>query len=453
MAVSQQITGRIENAVNRLQIDKQFEHAIIGLYIIDSKTGNVIYNKNGDVGLAPASCQKIITSASAFELLGKDYIYKTDLGYEGSIENKRVNHCVYLTGYGDPTFGSWRWNETNETFITRTIIEELKKRQIEAADIFEVDNSKWGTQPIPDGWVWQDIGNYYGAGSSAFNWHEDQYDVILQPGIKTGDSVKMLSVAPMGIDKVVNELKTAAMGSGDQAYVYWAPYSKITFLRGTIPVGTEPFKISASADGADLFLTSISPEMLTAGISISKYKNGLKESIMGRGDHDIKVKEKLYTFNSPPLDSINYWFLKKSINLYGEAFVKTIAFEKTKIASTDTGINIIKNFWSTKGIEKSAIKIIDGSGLSPANRVTTVALVSILQYAKQRPWFSSFYYALPDINGIKMKDGYIGGVRSYAGYVTSGTGIQYSFAFIVNNFDGNPAAVREKMWDVLNVLK
>jgi D-alanyl-D-alanine carboxypeptidase/D-alanyl-D-alanine-endopeptidase (penicillin-binding protein 4) len=156
---------------------------------------------------------------------------------------------------------------------------------------------------------------------------------------------------------------------------------------------------------------------------------------------------------SPPLDSINYWFLKKSVNLFGEALVKTIALSKSENVSTEGGIKIIKDFWSKKGIEPSAINIIDGSGLSPANRVTTQALVTVMQYARQQKWFASFYNALPEANGFKMKDGYINGVRSYTGYITSKSGNNYTFAFIVNNFDGNPGTVREKIWKLLDMMK
>jgi D-alanyl-D-alanine carboxypeptidase/D-alanyl-D-alanine-endopeptidase (penicillin-binding protein 4) len=133
--------------------------------------------------------------------------------------------------------------------------------------------------------------------------------------------------------------------------------------------------------------------------------------------------------------------------------VKTIAYEKTKSGTTDNGVKIIRDFWSKKGIERSSLKIIDGSGLSPANRVTTATLVAIMQYAKDQNWFSSFYYDLPEINGIKMKDGYINGVRSYTGYIKNKEGMEYTFSFIVNNFDGSPSTVREKMWKVLDILK
>ena len=52
-----------------------------------------------------------------------------------------------------------------------------------------------------------------------------------------------------------------------------------------------------------------------------------------------------------------------------------------------------------------------------------------------------------------MKDGYINGVRSYTGYIKSKDGTEYTFSFIVNNFDGNPGTVREKMWKLLDILK
>ena len=99
------------------------------------------------------------------------------------------------------------------------------------------------------------------------------------------------------------------------------------------------------------------------------------------------------------------------------------------------------------------MNIIDGSGLSPSNRVTTAALVNVLEYGKKQTWFPSFYSALPEINGIKMKSGSIGGVVSYTGFIKSKKGVGYTFAFIINNFDGNANEVRKQMWELLDLLK
>ena len=161
----------------------------------------------------------------------------------------------------------------------------------------------------------------------------------------------------------------------------------------------------------------------------------------------------LGTIYSPPLDSVAYWFLQKSINLYGEALLKTMAYEKSGVGSTEKGVELLKDLWSKNGIEKPALNIVDGSGLSPQNRVTTNALVIALQYAKTRDWYSSFYNALPLYNGMKMKSGTIGGAKAFAGYHTSKGGTEYTFAIIINNYDDAAGSIVPKMFKVLDELK
>jgi D-alanyl-D-alanine carboxypeptidase/D-alanyl-D-alanine-endopeptidase (penicillin-binding protein 4) len=114
---------------------------------------------------------------------------------------------------------------------------------------------------------------------------------------------------------------------------------------------------------------------------------------------------------SPSIDSIIYWFLKKSINLYGESLLKAIANEKKGFGSTDTGVTVIRDFWKEKGISENELNIYDGSGLSPSNRLTTHAQTEILKFAKSRDWFPSFYYALPEFNDMKMKKWYDPGCK------------------------------------------
>jgi D-alanyl-D-alanine carboxypeptidase/D-alanyl-D-alanine-endopeptidase (penicillin-binding protein 4) len=159
------------------------------------------------------------------------------------------------------------------------------------------------------------------------------------------------------------------------------------------------------------------------------------------------------TYYSPVLDSLNYWFLKKSINLYGEVFLKTMAAEKTGYGSVEGGLKLIRQFWKERGIENSALHILDGSGLSPQNRVTTDALVKVLQYAHGRPWFHYYYDALPVFNQMKLKSGTIGGAKSFAGYHTSKDGTGYTVAIIINNYDGSAGELVKKMYLVLDELK
>src|ERR1043166_5601259 len=105
---SQNISEKLEKAYRQFESDSQLRHAISSLYVINAKTGKVMFDKNSQVGLAPASTQKIITAATAFELLGKNYHYKTKLGYGGKIKNSDLAGNLYIIGACDPTFGSWR---------------------------------------------------------------------------------------------------------------------------------------------------------------------------------------------------------------------------------------------------------------------------------------------------------------------------------------------------------
>src|SRR5688572_19402941 len=80
---SQNISERIQKAYQKFESDSQLRHAISSFYIIDAATGKVVFDKNSQIGLAPASTQKIITSVTAFELLGKEYRYKTEFSLTG----------------------------------------------------------------------------------------------------------------------------------------------------------------------------------------------------------------------------------------------------------------------------------------------------------------------------------------------------------------------------------
>ncbi|MDQ6845247.1 MAG: D-alanyl-D-alanine carboxypeptidase, partial [Bacteroidota bacterium] len=239
---------------------------------------------------------------------------------------------------------------------------------------------------------------------------------------------------------------SAEKGSGDNAYIFIPLNNKYGYVRGTIPVNENKFSISgAMPNPANQLAATLEAAIKKVPLESVPVENNLTN---GAGKSQL-----FYTYTSPLLDSIVYWFLKRSVNLYGEALLKTLGYELTKSGSTDSGVNVIKNFWKNKGIESSALNIIDGSGLSPGNRITTHSLVTVLQYAKKQKWFNSFYNALPEINGIKMKSGSIGGVVSYTGFIKSKKGDDYTFAFIINNFDGSSNLVRNKMWKLLDVLK
>jgi D-alanyl-D-alanine carboxypeptidase/D-alanyl-D-alanine-endopeptidase (penicillin-binding protein 4) len=451
LSAAQTVTQRLDKAVKLLQQDSQMKHAMMSLYVVETATGKPVYALNEQLGLAPASTQKLFTSVAAFELLGKDFRYKTEVGYDGSIDAGVLHGNIYIVGCGDPTFGSWRYAQTQRDSILNYISSALNKAGIKKIDgDLLIDDSKFDYQPLPGGWIWDDIGNYYGAGTWGINWNENQYDLQLRPGTKEGDDVAITGTNPSLYDvEITDNLKSGKPGSGDNGYIYLAPYTDKGFVEGTVPAGEKSFTLSGSMPYPAL---QFGKELETFLVKQNMIDEGHLKIANDFTNSKVPSSNQLALY-SPTLDSINYWFLQKSINLYGEALIKTLAYRSDSIASTEKGVELLRDFWSKNGIEKSAINIVDGSGLSPQNRVTTNALVTVLQFAKDKSWYSSFYNALPMYNGMHMKSGTIGGAKAYAGYHTSKTGVKYTFAIIINNYDSEAGSIVPKMFKVLDELK
>ena len=450
-AVAQPVPQKLAAAVKQLEADAQMKYAIFSMYVVDAKTGKPVYEHNSNVGLAPASAQKLFTAAAAFELLGQTYRYKTEIGYRNGLKQSPDYGEFVVRSFGDPTFGSFRFASTRPQKILGNIVDSIRRKGPGTLSmIFNLAGNDFGLNPIPRGWIWEDIGNYYGAGAHPLNWLENQYDIVLRSGKNIGDSVKLVKTQPnYNRDFIVN-IKSAARGTGDNAYAFLPVERGIPLLEGTIPVNEDAFSISASIpDPFSFFINQLTTAIRDSNLATTD----LYSSRPFKVDAAALTYTRLFTYYSPPLDSINYWFLRRSVNLYGEALVKTMAYEKEGYGSTEKGVELVRNFWQQQGIDKAAIHIIDGSGLSPQNRVTTRSLVQVLQYAKNRPWYISFYNCLPEYNGMKLKSGSVGGARAFAGYHTAKDGKEYACAIIVNNYDGSAGDAVKKMYRVLDVLK
>lgn len=443
---SQSVNSKLSSAIQSFQGDPQLRNGIASLYVMDAKTGKVVYEMNSSTGLAPASTLKIVTSASAYELLGKGFRYETKFAYAKSQEGT----ALLIQPSGDPTLGSWRWKGTKEAVILKGITQAMKTAGVTALGYVLIDDTGWNGEEIPDGWMWQDIGNYYGAGPGKLNWRENQYDVILKSGKNIGDPVQIVALKPnIKGYSLQSELTSAAAGTGDNAYIYFPLNAAAGTIRGTIPINQNSFKISGAMPSAsNQFVSTLLDTLAAAGLKVPQ-----KLSASNSAKISAEKYTPLYTSTSPPLDSIIYWFNRKSINLYGEALVKTIAFKQKGNGATATGVDLVRSFWKQKGIPETELNMVDGSGLSPLNRVTTHAQVSVLQHAKKQAWFPGFYASLPEYNSMKMKSGSIRGVRGFCGYHKAKDGNEYIFSFIVNNYNGPSSTLVQKMYKVLDVLK
>jgi D-alanyl-D-alanine carboxypeptidase/D-alanyl-D-alanine-endopeptidase (penicillin-binding protein 4) len=454
IASAQTLQSRLQSAFNRLQADSQCKYASVSLTVLDAKTGETVFTANPNMGLATASTLKTITSITAFNILGKDFQYQTQFGYSGGISGDgTLNGDLIIKGAGDPTLGSWRYNGHHENDILSQMVAAIQKAGIKKINGHVMgDDSIFGTQSVPDGWIWMDVGNYYGAGTSGLCWRENQFDIKLKTGpINT----------PIGVLRTVpntpylnykSELLNAPSGTGDNAYAYLPIGTRLMYLRGTYAEGKDKKSISVAVpDPAYDAAYRLTDTLRRLGFAIT----GEPESVLtlnAAGQPLPAITNNLTTILSPTLSQIVYWLNQKSINLYAEQLLKTIAWKSGKQPSTNNGVEVEQDFWKARGIDSHSLNVVDGSGLSPGDRVTTMTMATVLKSAKGADWYPDFYESLPTYNNMKMKSGSILNVLTYAGYQTH-NGRELCFSIMVNNFNGSSRGIKEKMFRVLDELK
>jgi D-alanyl-D-alanine carboxypeptidase/D-alanyl-D-alanine-endopeptidase (penicillin-binding protein 4) len=453
-ASAQSLHEKLQGALGRLQADSQCRYASVSLTVLDVKTGSEVFAVNPDMGLATASTMKTITTITAFNVLGKDFQYQTQLGYNGSISaDGTLNGDVIIKGAGDPTLGSWRYETTKENYILNLMVTALQKAGIKKINGCVIgDDSVFGTQSIPDGWIWEDVGNYYGAGTSGLCWRENQYAIKLHTG-ETGSPVTVTREVPaMPYLNFKSEAVNAPAHTGDDTYAYLPVDDNEVYIRGTYASDQTKKSIAvALPDPAFDAAFRLSDTLKRIGITIA----GSPESVTTltvKGQSLPVLTQTLTTIPSPPLSRIIYWTNQKSINLYAEQLLKTIAWKSGKMPSTANGVETLQNFWKARGIDPNSLNVFDGSGLSPADRVTTRTMATILLSATKEAWYPDFYESLPVYNDMKMKSGSIINVLNYAGYQTH-NGQQLCFVIMVNNYNGPSRGIKEKIFRVLDELK
>ena len=159
--------------------DSSLTHASVSLCVADAKTGEIILDYNSGISLTPASVMKIITSAAALEILGPGYAFKTTVSYTGSL-NKRsgtLKGNIIILGGGDPALGSGYFSDHYKGFLDSwvTEIKKLGIKKIKGRVI--TDDSYYDFLPVPSKWLWEDEGNYYGAGAYGLSVFDNTYEI------------------------------------------------------------------------------------------------------------------------------------------------------------------------------------------------------------------------------------------------------------------------------------
>ncbi|MGD0340858.1 MAG: D-alanyl-D-alanine carboxypeptidase/D-alanyl-D-alanine-endopeptidase [Bacteroidales bacterium] len=430
--------------------DSAIRHSEVSFCIIDADSGKVIFDYNPDKSLIPASILKLVTSSAALELLGPEYTFKTSIGYTGSFNRRsgKLTGDIIIKGGGDPALGSTRFDNYYAGFTDRWAA-EIKKLGIKKINGRVItDDSYYDYLPVPAKWLWEDAGNYYGAGAYGLSVYDNTYEIHLRT---SPDSLRQLIT---GITPEECRFEFAnwlvAAGTADKGYIFAAPYSTNGWLAGSIPVSPDDYVLKASIADPPLIMAKVMDQKLrSSGISVAGKPTTTRLLQSGITGTVTPVADIV----SPPLKDIVNALNHESINLYAEHLVKELGKTVRDTGSTEAGVDVIKGFLSGTGINTNGMFLEDGSGLSPLDAVNAKAMAGLLLYMKNKgKHFSEFYSSLPEagkegtlknhfsdpvfLGRMKAKSGSMTRVRSYAGYLTTLSGKDLIFCIIVNNFSG-----------------
>lgn len=453
-----------QTSIQQFVNNPALKHASVGLQVTDLKTGITIASYDEQKSLTPASVAKLITTASALEILGGEYRYNTLVGLDKNQPNK-----ILIIGSGDPTLGSEAFGDNKYEFFEQSA--RALKQQLDSDKeytIYVVDNL-FGYNGVSPEWTWIDMGNYYAAGAYGISIFDNSYKLFFNTTnnisakiIRTEPEIKQLTF--------INELTLNNTGR-DNGYIYGAPFSFNRAVRGDIPSGRSAFSIKGDIPDPGMLMGEVMAEYLSkSGVKVAEVETARADYLAGKSIIHT-VGNILYSHSSPALKEIVRETNVVSNNHYAEHLIRTIGVVKNGSSHDDSlerGIEAIENLWKQKGVVVTSLKLHDGSGLAPQNAFSPSFLNEIIYYMYNKSEESAnFISSLPKAGRdgtlrsfmkgtryegkIIAKSGSIGGVHCYSGYLLDGDK-QYAFTVMVNKFNGTRSQVRSAIEKYLNSL-
>lgn len=470
------LRGQSPQPVKRFLALPELEGASFSLLVKDVESGAVVYNHDAERSLTPASVMKLITTATALEVLGEDFRFETVLEHDGEIRNGVLHGNLYIRGGGDPTLGSAFFAEDrnayhpdNNTFLPQWV-DALTKAGIHTINGSVISDERiFDNEGVSRKWVYEDMGSYYGMGSYGISVFDNQYKLVLRTGIAGGKpTIKHTLPAVKGL-RFRNYL-TSSNVSSDSSYIMGMPLMNERFLYGIVPSGKESYILRGDIPDPALFLAEyVTSGLFKAGFEITGSPSCFR-ILEENGDIPTKARTKIHVTHSPTLAEIAAVTNEVSHNLYADALLKTLgltysASKHESISSFDRGIKVLLQFWEKKGLKTSVLQLYDGSGLAATDKLTTAFICDLLVYMKNESRVGKAYInSIPRAgvegsvrnfmkgsrlqNVARLKSGSMTGVKAYAGYITKDDHT-FAVALMVNSYPGEGRRVVKAIEQVL----
>ena len=404
--------------------------------------------------MVPASVLKTFTTALALTRLQGTFAFETKVLVKGKIKRSSLRGDLMVIGSGDPSFGSGLAGSMPGDSVLAQITRMLSEAGIEriAGDlVIDPFAFPYDHRVVSPSWIWEDLGNYYGAGAFGLNWRNNEFTVTLEPAKNHDDSCRVASVSNWAKHlELVNKI-ISTYDAEEDVYLFSAPFSSKVFLSGTVKRRGETF----TERGA------LPDPPLAFGLELKEYleAHGVKVDgsikVASAGTNDAQVWK---VFRSPDLRALITEVNQNSNNLFAECLGKRLGY-----GYSESGGDALKRYLSEYRPEADLdMRFDDASGLSRKNRISTSFQSRFLRNQSRSIEFGYFLGSLPlageegtlksfrKINQLRAKSGSMEGVRAYAGYFFDAANHWISFSVIFNQVPAKGSEQKEMIADLLD---
>ena len=415
-----------------------------GAMVISLTSGDTLFARNAGMSLNPASTLKLYTTALAFDQLGPNHRFTTDVFRNGALSNGTLTGNLIIRGGGDPAL-SRRYFDGDGNGPMRALAGQVAEAGIRriTGDVIG-DANAFEPKPVPDGWLNRYLHASYAARVSALSLNENLIHVVVTPG-KAGQPGSVRLEPATTAFSVTNSSSTRGKSRSAQLTVTGGEDGVIR-VRGWIGTSSEPRVYGLVVPDPALFTTGAFVRALRDAGIVVEGRARLGTTPVGSA--------KVASIPSPPLAELAGIMNRESVNHYAELIFRNAARQASPmgVGSASMGNALLRDFMQLRvGSVPQDVFVADGSGLSTLDRVTARSMVKLLSYAHRAPWSKQFHESLPVAGreetlrlrmrgtpaqgNLHAKTGTTNDVVALSGYVAARTGEILAFSFLYNGKD------------------
>lgn len=334
-------------------IKKELPHATIGILVKDAQTGQVIYSKNANKLLSPASNVKLFTAAAALYHLKPDYHFLTTLSQK--------NQNFYITFGGSPSL-------TINNFTDLLLSLKTDRKQLNGNII--LDNSRYMAPYYPGGVSYDDLGWYYSAPDSAIMLNENAETYEVTSAKKSGMPVTIKSKSAEPVLTLINQVITVSKEEEKNHCNFNVEMQADNKVRlyGCMAQDNKPKAIQLAVPDP-VFMAR---QLIKKTLKEPFFKGQIT---LGSTPEDARIITRYY---SKDLTTLITHMLKESDNLYANSLTKELGLSLTKQGTIKQGAFAIKKILAEHtNLDMKEIELTDGMG-TRYNLVTPDQLVLLL---------------------------------------------------------------------------